>query len=165
MRSTIVIPPAVHRENQGCVNFTCKARGTHLAWFINERNITQFDDSRLKGKWITIGWHDNTFPVVNPQFCVRRQDLAMPNQLQSLLTVQQPQHVAFVIRQDLEGSYYIGLSVLLDTGEQRWFNLIVDMNCSRSHCKNSVVLVQGFPGLLVLSLTYTTCISVIFSFN
>jgi len=117
-----VIPPAVRRENHGCANFTCKARGTPLAWFINERNVTRLDDSRFKGNWITIGCHENTFPVISPRFSVRRQDLAMPNQLQSLLTLQQPQlpqQVAFGIRQDLGGSYYIRLPLSLDTGEQR----------------------------------------------
>ena len=49
----IVVPlsPAVHRENQGSVTFTCRARGTPaptISWFLNERNITQLDDSRFR---------------------------------------------------------------------------------------------------------------------
>ena len=130
-----MIPPAVHRENQGCVNSTCKARKTPtpiLSWFINEGKITQFDDSRFKVNWITIGCHEKNFPVISPHLCVRRQDLAMPNLLQSLYTLQQPQQITF-----LEGLYYCGhnnlFSDVLDlVGEQRWFNLIFDMKCSKS---------------------------------
>ena len=43
--------PAVHRENQGSVTFICGARGTPtptISWFLNERNVTQFDDSRFE---------------------------------------------------------------------------------------------------------------------
>jgi len=74
--------------------------------------ITPLQD-RLDNR-ITIGCYQNTFPVNNPNltFWVRRQGLAMPDQLQSLVTVQRPQphQVAFEITQDLEGSYFCSLN-------------------------------------------------------
>jgi len=81
--------------------------------------------NRLENR-ITIGCYENTFPVNSAQFWVRRPGLAIPEQLQSLVTVQQPQphEVAFVITQDLEGSYFCDhnnmFSNTLDlVGEQR----------------------------------------------
>jgi len=50
--------PAVHRENQGSVNFTCEAKGTPaptISWFLNERNVTQLDDSRFREHSSTVG--------------------------------------------------------------------------------------------------------------
>lgn len=74
--------------------------------------ITPLQD-RLANQ-ITIGCYQNTFPVNSPNlaFWVQRQGLAMPDQLASLVTVRQPQphQVAFVITQDLEGSYFCSLN-------------------------------------------------------
>ena len=50
--------PAVHRENQGSVTFICGARGTPtptISWFLNERNVTQLDDSRFREHSSTVG--------------------------------------------------------------------------------------------------------------
>jgi len=76
--------------------------------------------------WITIGCYKDTFPANSAQFWVQRQGLAIPDQLQSLVTVQRPQlhQVAFVITQDLEGSYFCSLSNMFSNtldlvGEQR----------------------------------------------
>ena len=84
--------------------------------------------NRLENR-ITIGCYQDTFPVNSAQFWVRRQGLAVPDQLQSLVTVQRPQphQVAFVITQDLEGSYFCShnnmFSNTLDlVGEQRWLS-------------------------------------------
>ena len=67
--------------------------------------------TRLENR-ITIGCYQDTFPVNSAQFWVRRQGLAVPDQLQSLVTVQRPRphEVAFVITQDLEGSYFCSLN-------------------------------------------------------
>lgn len=74
--------------------------------------ITPLQD-RLVNR-ITIGCYQNSFPVISPNlvFWVRRQGLTMPDQLPSVVTVQQlqPHQVAFVITQDLEGSFFCTLN-------------------------------------------------------
>ena len=81
--------------------------------------------NRLENQ-ITIGCYEDTLPVNSAQFWVRRQGLAIPDQLQSLVTVQRPQphQVTFVITQDLEGSYFCSLNNVFSNsvdivGEQR----------------------------------------------
>ena len=81
--------------------------------------------NRLENR-ITIGCYQDTLPESSAQFWVRRQGLAVRVQLQSLITVQRPQlhEVAFVITQDLEGSYFCSLNNMFSNtldlvGEQR----------------------------------------------
>jgi len=81
--------------------------------------------NRLENR-ITIGCYQDTLPESSAQFWVRRQGLAVRVQLQSLVTVQRPQlhEVAFVITQDLEGSYFCSLNNVFSNpveivGEQR----------------------------------------------
>ena len=84
--------------------------------------------NRLENR-ITIGCYEDTLPESSAQFWVRRQGLAMRVQLQSLVTVQRPRphEVAFVITQDLEGSYFCSLNNVFSNpveivGEQRWLS-------------------------------------------
>jgi len=41
----------INHGDQGSVTFICRARGTPtptISWFLNERNVTQLDDSRIE---------------------------------------------------------------------------------------------------------------------
>jgi len=134
VRPTIVIPPAVHKENLGCVNFTCKARGTPTPWL--KHNI-QFQCrqsaimlGRLRRRMRIYNFHiaSSNSHFLHHNFSLTTTYKHKSNGIISyrcMVNIDVPrtvipttviplavhrEQVAFVISQDLEGSYFCSLN-------------------------------------------------------